>query len=160
MVHLPLIPVKDGYGVNRKASAVLTETEGGKPRSRATVIGSTYPMNVSWVLNANEYSYLVLFHDQILGEGALPFTVDIETLGSSIETHNALFIPGSFALSSKVGQTYIVTAQLDAHPAVVRTKEFAQDYIDAYDEYGDALLTYFNPFEELANVSIPDATGF
>jgi hypothetical protein len=153
--NLIITPFKDGYGMTPKTSSVMTELDGGAPRVRRTTIGATKRYPVTFVCSAGEYLYLDKFFYTITDEGSKPFTLQMESDGSGLEEHTAYFVPGSYRLSSKQGETYFVNAQLDAEPTTPRDPAFDALYIEFFSEYGNDLQSILLYSERLVNVTAP-----
>jgi hypothetical protein len=99
------------------ASGVLVAPlDGGAPRSRTDILGGWGTINVQWTTNPKGYEYLALAARYCDENGGYHFLIDLITSLSIIRETVAMFVPGTFKLSSYNGLTYICTAQLYVEP--------------------------------------------
>lgn len=113
MAHLYITFQEKGYTFQDAAEVRREPVEGGPARSRRDLIDSTSIVNVSAILTAEEYEYLMAFYRRSTEHGSLSFTVDLVTNKRTPVTVTAYFVPDTLSLVRKNGATYEVTARLE-----------------------------------------------
>lgn len=149
-------PDKAGYSISDPNSVVSTQVASGANRYRRDMFGARSTVTVQWTCDPGEYQYVKMFFRAILNEGSLPFLIDmVLDHAPELTEHEAYFVPGSLKLSSHMGWTYVVSAQLDVKPKEITQGDI--DYVAVFESFGP----YFPMFEDLLNtiinVSLPEA---
>jgi hypothetical protein len=112
-------PTIAGYSVKPGPEVVATILDGGRPRLRKDILNASQRVNCSWILNREQYNYVMAFFGGVTVAGALPFTIDLVINTAAKATYTASFVPNSFQLNSKAGDNvYLVSAELDVEPVV------------------------------------------
>lgn len=155
---LALDPLQGGYAVSPKAASVLTETEGGKPRIRQTVVGGTRRFSCQWLCQTlDAFKYFDKFYALTLSEGSLPFQVNLRCSdGEELSAHQAVFVPGTYSVDGARGKTMNVSAELDAFPLVTSDDEDLA-FVNFYGVHGENTYEYLSDLARLVNVTAPDA---
>lgn len=116
MRKLKLIPTNTSYSVSLADGNVSNKLKGGRSRVRKQSIGDVNVVSVSFVLDPDQYQYLMAFYRVVIDKGALPFLMDMITEDSRLVTHKVTMIPASFNLGSQQGLAYTVNFQVEAEP--------------------------------------------
>lgn len=134
------------------------DVEGGPAWRRRDFFGTPHRANVRWVLDAFQFRYLTAFRRTTLGEGVLPFLIDMPLLDGDQEAeYQVQFIRGTYRIS-RSGDAHIVSAQLEVRRTLASEvdDEFDLTFIYFYGIYGDSLRFVLLDLERIANVTIPD----
>lgn len=132
---LVLTPLRSSYSVTDGAEVIRTDVAGGKPRYRRDIMGAASAVDVEWLVSRAEYDYLRAFYKSVVTEGSRWFFVDLILDEQTLTEHEAMFIPGSMALSNVAGGYCTVTAQLDVMP-IERDYDIDSLYVALVGEFG------------------------
>jgi hypothetical protein len=108
-------PDQANYSLTDGTDVVSTEVDGGPARQRRDILNPRARVTASWTVDATGYQYLRAFYRTLLN-GALVFQVDLILESDQPTTHDAYFVPGTFALQSKEGGIYHLIADLEVVP--------------------------------------------
>jgi hypothetical protein len=115
MADMSISPEQSDYSFTDDGGVVAIEVEGGHARYRRDILNGHIRCKVSWKVDPDGYAYLRAFYRSHLN-GGTPFTIDLILLSSELTTHTAWFLPGTFSLTSKEGNSYTVAAELEVVP--------------------------------------------
>jgi hypothetical protein len=113
MTRLALRTQGQSYGVKFGQEVIGVQLDGGRPKNRRDILNASKRVSVEWILNTSEYDYIMAFYRTTTVSGSLPFTIDLVIDSQTRAVYTASFVPGSFQLASKAGDTFRVTADLD-----------------------------------------------
>jgi hypothetical protein len=115
MEKIVVSPEQSDYSFTDGEEVVAIPVEGGAARYRKDIINSHIRVRASWVLDPPGYHYIRAFY-RATQNGGLPFLIDLIVNSSTLTQHTAYFLPGTMSLSSKEGNIYHVSAELEADP--------------------------------------------
>ena len=142
MRKLQLTPEARGYSAQVGGGALSVTLDGPAGRHRTDVSGDPVFLNLNWQLEAEEYRYLRAFYRTGTRRGAEPFLLDLVVSGPEVLEHTVKFVDGSFVLTEVSGETFRVTATVEARPSAnVITAELLM------------------ALEQLVNFDLPGALG-
>jgi hypothetical protein len=148
-------PDQQGYGFQDGIETLHVELDGGASRFRQDILNAAYKVNVSWVLNAIEYTYARNFYRAITKSGSLPFLIDLYTdLGDELLEHEGHFIPGSFGLRAQRGGSFTVSAVIEVKPYT--PSETDADMVYLVNEFGWDYLTEIDKLDPIVNLYLPE----
>lgn len=113
MSKLLLVPENSSYAVSKDAEIISTKLDGGASRRRKDILQGSFNVNVTWILNAEEYDYLEAFWRTTIDHGSLPFEIDLILDYKDMYEYTAYFVEGSKKLTGQRGLAYFVSAQLE-----------------------------------------------
>jgi hypothetical protein len=155
---LILPPDQTSYTVTDNTNEVLrVQLDGGAARYRRDILKATKLVNVQWIADRDEYSYLQMFNRVMTQErSGQAFKIDLILGEWGLTEHDAYFIPGTFQLDSQAGFAYTVTAQLEVIPVEYDTvyEDQLLDLIALYDGI-ENFKSFLNILNNFANYELP-----
>jgi hypothetical protein len=118
MAKFLIPPNSSSYGHQQNAESLYAELDGGAPKVRRDIIGAAFNLNVTWLLDQEQYTYARAFYRTATNHGSEPFLIDLILESAALEEYEALFVPGSWQLTEQSGHAYTVSAQLWVTPPV------------------------------------------
>lgn len=112
-MRLPIQPDQSGYALTEGKEVLSVALAGGPSRYRRDTIGASNRLQVSWILDPDEFEELRSFYKSTRYNNAAWFDADLLIDQPYISSYKASFIPGSFQLKSQRGLTYEVSAELE-----------------------------------------------
>jgi len=113
VLKLSLVPTQAGYAATLGAESISVQLDGGAPLYRRSHLGAASKVSATWTVGKTDYGTLMLFHREGVNRGADAFLIDLVLHDSDPSEYQAHFVPGSFGLRSKDGDTYTVGADLE-----------------------------------------------
>lgn len=104
------------YDWTPATGVLIAPLYGGAPRSRANILGGWGTINVQWTTTPEGYQYLADALQFCEENGGYHFLVDLITSQSIVRETEAMLVPGTWKLTSFVGMTFVVSAQLYTAP--------------------------------------------
>ena len=151
-----LVP-QEGYSVRDGDEVLMARVAGGPSRFRLDHIGAPQEIDVTLVLDVDEYAYWRIFWRGAIRRGSMPFLIDLVGEDSIIEEYRAQIIPGSMRLSAIQGTAHIVQMALEARPIIERTLAFDQAYFALLDLYGEGSQALLDALAQLMNTTMPES---
>lgn len=152
-----IAPEQNSYLMVDIDSIYLSETKGGKLRTRLDSLNASKNVAVTWVLNRSEYVSFRDFYTNFLNNGSRNFTVELYVDKSTLTTHVASIIPNTLKLTQQSGDSYTISCELRCNSI-----EFTNDDYLEFLSYnivnldGNSLLDgrlLLTGFENYANVT-------
>jgi hypothetical protein len=112
--NLDLPPDQNGYRADWGQTGIATKLDGGASRFRADQLGAAFTVAVQWTMSRQNYEYLLAFYRTTLNLGANAFTIDLILDQGIPTTYTCHILPGTLSLTQQLGETYIVSATLEA----------------------------------------------
>jgi hypothetical protein len=123
MAKLHLTPENNSYSVERHPETISARVGGGPSRYRRDILGNVFDVEVSFILDAEEYDYLMAFYRTATIHGSIPFEIDLITDSSGISEKTAYFAGGQPPkLTGQRGLAYYVSAQLEVFSPISDTE--------------------------------------
>lgn len=159
---LPICPAQAGYTASFNDGVLQITLDGGSPRSRVSYSGGVCPVEVTWVVNGDDYSLLQGFYRRQARRGYSGFLADLILDDSVMQRYTATFRAGSLRLAGKQGGVFTVTASLLVDPLAKYADSETDPYeyiIDLLPYYGnvEAIRQVMNRLEKLVNEDWPNA---
>lgn len=134
---LPFTPIeRSGYSVDYSYAVLETKLAGGLSRKRRDVIGAPHYVQVQWVMTSlNNYNLFIWYFRHALQDATQPFLTDLVVDCGELTRHRCRTVGGMPKLVKQQGQSYWMTALLEAE----RNPTFLGVTADA----GDLSLTAF-----------------
>lgn len=153
MTLLSIIPTSANYSFQDGEETLSVKLDGGASRYRRDKTGSTYLVNVSWTTSYEGYMYLRSFYLGTTSSGSVPFTIPLILDKPYLTIHTANFVPGSFSMTGKNGDSFTFTAQLEVYSEGI-DPNYQADYVAVYNEFG--FIFNEDLFDILINVDFPE----
>ena len=118
MAKFLIPPNVDGYGAQQAPESLAAELDGGAPKVRRDIIGAAFRLNVTWLMDQEQYTYACAFYRTATNHGSEPFDIVLIIESHAVTEYEARFVPGSWQLASQRGHSYTVSAQLWVTPLV------------------------------------------
>jgi hypothetical protein len=157
---LMLTPSRDGYGADDADDAVLrAKVSAGPSRTRLDMLGATADVSATFRMDRGEYQYWRAFFRLAIGEGSLPFLLDLLLDQPDLVEHEVK-LSAPPRLSGQSGLLYVVQLRLEVKPAFQDTTG-DEALLWLVQEYGstDAAAGILLDLEHLVNVDLPAAFG-
>jgi hypothetical protein len=135
-----------------------TPVNNGPTRTRRDFDGMPATVPIQFVCDESEYQYLCAFYRARAGHGTLPFLIDLFVDQANWLEYEAKFVAGTFALASKMGDAYIVTAQLEVQKSP-DDDEGDEAYLVLFDNFGPDSEAILFSLDHLVTVIMPEAFG-
>lgn len=145
-----------GYSANIGNGVIAQVLDGGAPRFRRALKGTVHGSNVSWVVNASGYQYLMAFYRVWARNPNQPFLIDLCIDNGIVEPYEAFF-DGAPSLTEKKGKILTVSATLIVKP--LETSDELDDLLVNVGNEGASFIELTQPLEELVNEDLPNAVG-
>lgn len=146
------------YSVKEGNDAISVTLDGGLPRQRLDILGSSKTIECQWILNRAEYAYIKAFYKEFATLSGTAFLIDLIIDDSAIEEHTVFFVPSSLKLSRQEGHAYTVKATLEAKP-IIRTATYDNTLVALFDSYGSnydtKFITVASLFSTFMNTTLP-----
>jgi hypothetical protein len=151
-----LTPDRAAYALNDGMSSQHRETRGGLGRLRRDMLNPTVTVDVSWIVGPDEYAQLAAFQKANVGK---TFSCDLVSDSYEATLHNnCKFVPGTFTLSAVQGETYTVTAQIEA-ALNAPNEAFDLSFVDVYGAYQEGSSALLEALALLTNDEFQDHLG-
>jgi len=155
MDKLFLEPVQADYATQPPTEIIAQQLDGGQGRYRADVLGGSTIVNVSWILEDNDYQYLWAFFRAKTNRGATAFLIDLILEEPVMTERTVNFIPASLKLDGKSGDVYSASAQLEVQ-AIPEDVDLDNSLVDIWEATGGVDMPgYLNLFNIIVNVNWP-----
>jgi hypothetical protein len=150
MQTMAIPPDQNSYSISAGSDdTVEVALDGGASRRRADKDQATRTIAVQWSVDDVGYNYLQAFYRTATAKGSMPFLCGLVN-DQAIDNYTCWFVDKTFVLSSTMGNTFVVTANLEVLPtAIDETQD--QSVIDAYVTYGDQIQSDFLLLQQLVN---------
>lgn len=157
MRKLQLRPDANGYSMQEASDEILSvRLAGGLSRTRVDKIGGAQTVSLQWTLNPVQHQYWRAFFVTETKKGALPFLCDlVSDTGAGPVEHVCKFVPGTVGLPTQQGFVYVQAATLEVKP-VNHDPVMDEAIMDLWDEFGSDPSPFFNRFDRLANIVMPE----
>lgn len=148
--RLSLLPEANGYMVTEGESAIVLETQGGSPRSRRDLSGTSASVDVVWVLNRSDYNTLMDFYDRFYYQ---TFRLSLLIDSYELTEHDVNFVPGTFSLAEQSGDSYTVSARLEVQ-LLPKNEDYDLGLIAIYGSYQEGSLAFMEQLAIFANTTL------
>lgn len=113
-MKLHLTPESSAYSVSRKPEVLSVELDGGAARYRQDILNSAFMVDVTFILNPEEYEYLMAFFRGACYHGSEVFQIDLLLDTPDFVEYDAHWEKGRMpVLTSQQGLAYTVSARLE-----------------------------------------------
>lgn len=114
---LNLIPDQEGYSLTMSTGVIVSQLDGGAPRSRVDILGAWTGMAVQWTVDNDGYEYLQQAFRYCEVNGGAHFLMYLYLSHGVLDQHEVMFVPGTFGLASQKGRQFVVRAQILVKPS-------------------------------------------
>lgn len=107
-------PEQEGYSANHTSPFVYVKLNGGKARVRADVLNEVSIVSCSFKLDQGDYNQFMDDYRNQMGEGSLPFLMDLVLDFPLTTQYRVQMIPDTFKTNQVSGISYVVSFQVEA----------------------------------------------
>lgn len=157
MTKLLLVPDQAGYATTLPDGEVIQVTlDGGKPFTRANVIGGWHTVDLSFVVDQDGYNVFWAFYRSQTARGALTFTLDMILDSPVYQEYTAVFVAGSVRTTGKNGDIYTISAQIKVEPQEEDT-DYDSAIVLLYEATSVDMAGYISLLSTIVNETWPEA---
>lgn len=152
---LMLDPNEPSYSFAFPDEILSAQVNNGPSRRRTDYIGAPIFASVQFILDGDEYQYFQAFYRHSIGNGVLPFRMDLVLDDAEVAEYECNFQAQSLSMSAKAGEARTITATIEVKR---NAPDDALDasVIDAFETFGPGYGAMFAELAELVNVTLPE----
>lgn len=152
MLDMFLTPIQTNYAA-QFPGALTVGLDSPASFSRKDV-NNTFPVSVSWSVDAYGYQYLRSFFRGGVDKGSAPFNVNLVLENSTVSSYQTFFVPGSWQLTTVEGDKFTVQATLEvlSPPA---DDAYDDSLFAVYQAFGEDVMDALNLFNVIVNIKWP-----
>lgn len=151
---LSFVPERAQYAATDSVQVNTKQVDGGLPRTRRDIVGSTTQVQCQWILSSADYETLYAFYlARITSLADFSFNASLILDNPEIETFLCTFMPGTWQLLTDSFDTKTVQAMLEASPLTV-DPIYNNSFIDVYGTYLEGSAPFISRLTQFANVDL------